>query len=168
MKTTPMQMTDAELDAALDYDPVACGYYHRGYYDGVKAAKQSGYWRGVAFGFVGAVALAVALVALTGCSGGEKPTVTVAAGQNVQVPAFEWRVRDRLTLEQQWDASSGLKRRFDTDRVEGFAAVDPATGRLLVYTLPPQRVDDEVTLTLGHEVMHLALGDYHSQKAVAK
>lgn len=44
-------------------------------------------------------------------------------------------------------------------RLHGFAGY--RDGRAVVYTLPPRTVDDAVTCTLGHEVMHIALGAYH-------
>lgn len=45
-------------------------------------------------------------------------------------------------------------------RPHGFAGYAD-DGTAVVYTLPPNRVDDAVTCTLGHEVMHVALGEYH-------
>ena len=34
-------------------------------------------------------------------------------------------------------------------------------GKAIIYTLPPKTVDDDVATTLGHEVMHIAMGKYH-------
>lgn len=48
----------------------------------------------------------------------------------------------------------------ERDRLHGFAGYSD-DGTAVVYTLPPNRVDDAVICTLGHEVMHLALGEYH-------
>lgn len=48
----------------------------------------------------------------------------------------------------------------ERDRLHGFAGYAD-DGTAVVYTLPPQSVDDAVACTLGHEVMHVALGEHH-------
>ena len=44
----------------------------------------------------------------------------------------------------------------------GFAGRDQQ-GRCLVYQLKPSRVDDDATLTLGHEILHCVYGKYHGE-----
>ena len=45
-------------------------------------------------------------------------------------------------------------------RLEGFVG-QTDDGRWVVYSTAPYRVDDQVATTLGHEVMHIVLGEYH-------
>jgi len=105
-------------------------------------------------------------LALTAC-GGERIPTAPEPGARLDLPPIEWRVRDRTGLEAAYESSglaiqravpgSAVHRRGD--QLSGFAGRDGE--RWVVYTLPPQRVDDAVACTLGHEVMHVALGDYH-------
>lgn len=105
-------------------------------------------------------------ILMTSCSSGEKIVTTTGvdpvAGANIEVPAFTWRIRDEKTLTSQWEAAGKVKQ-FETDEVKGFAGIDQDTGRPVVYTTPPKHVDDDVTKTLGHEVMHVVLGSYHKE-----
>ncbi len=48
-------------------------------------------------------------------------------------------------------------------QLEGFTGITP-DGLHIVYTLPPSTVDDAATCTLGHEVLHVVLGEYHKKK----
>ncbi len=45
------------------------------------------------------------------------------------------------------------------DRLSGFVGKDGE--KWVMYTLPPKYVNDAVTCTVGHEVLHPVLGDYH-------
>ena len=94
--------------------------------------------------------------ALTGC--GEKIDNSPQPGEQVQIPAIEWRVVDRQGLLHAYQ-SNGM-RLEQGQQLEGFAGIT-ADGRHVVYTLTPRTVDDAATCTLGHEVMHVALGDFH-------
>lgn len=96
------------------------------------------------------------LALLTAC--GESVQGAPEPGENIALPPIEWRVRDRVALEQAY-RESGMHI-GERDRLHGFAGYAD-DGTAVVYTLPPSRVDDAVTCTLGHEVMHLALGEYH-------
>ena len=102
------------------------------------------------------LAALVVLAALAGC--GQRVTPPPAAGDTVLVPAFEWRMADPLALKAAYVANGQVVP--DGTELHGFAGVLP-DGTRVIYTLPPVRVDDEATCTLGHEVMHLALGSYH-------
>lgn len=101
--------------------------------------------------------LALAAVTLTACQ--EEVQEAPLAGDTVHVPAFEWRVRDTRTLVDNYTIDSGMTL-ADGQKIEGFTGLDPR-GTVVVYTKAPRYVDDQVACTLGHEVMHLALGDYH-------
>lgn len=92
---------------------------------------------------------------LAGC--GEPVQNPPEPGQTVALPPIEWRVRDREGLEAAY-RNSGMPL-AERERLHGFAGRDGDTA--VVYTLPPRRVDDAVACTLGHEVMHVALGEYH-------
>lgn len=106
-----------------------------------------------------AVAIGLALFA-TGCA---EPVVDAPQpGDNVDVPGFEWRVRDADTLAAQYQAAG--KDPGPAQAVDGFIARDADTGAVAIYTEPPRHVDDAVACTLGHEVMHAALGDYHAKR----
>ena len=102
-----------------------------------------------------AIAIAAAAL-LPGCA--EKIDAPADA---YAVPAFEWRIRTNEQLRATY-ANSGMQLR-DDQRLHGFVGIAP-DGRQVVYTTRPKRVDDAVACTLGHEVMHLALGDYHRSK----
>lgn len=94
-------------------------------------------------------------ILLTGCT--EPVQNPPEAGQTVALPPIEWRVRDREGLEAAY-RNSGMDL-TDRENLHGFAGRDGDVA--VVYTIPPRRVDDAVACTLGHEVMHVALGDYH-------
>lgn len=81
------------------------------------------------------------------------------AGDVLQVPAFEWRVVDQHTLEQEYIKAG--RTLGANQHLRGFAGYTLA-GTQVVYTLPPSGVDDRATTTLGHEVLHLVLGEYHT------
>ena len=100
-------------------------------------------------------AIGVALL-LAGCA--EKIEVPA---DDYAIPAFEWRIRSDQHMRAVY-ANSG-QRLEDGHRLTGFVGRAP-DGRHVVYTGRPQRLDDQVACTLGHEVMHLALGDYHRSK----
>lgn len=100
---------------------------------------------------------------LTGC--GEAVQGAPEPGAVVELPPIEWRVVDRAWLEAVY-RNSGMEIgevrrgvRKERDNLTGFAGY--RNGQAVVYTLPPRAVDDAATCRLGHEVMHLALGDYH-------
>ncbi len=101
----------------------------------------------------------LALVAgLAGCAQSIDPAPQ--PGQVYQLPAIEWHVVDRYELRRVYvDAGMPLA---EGDRLHGFAGVN-GEGRTVIYTLPPARVDDAATLTLGHELLHVALGRYHPE-----
>lgn len=101
-----------------------------------------------------AIALVVVLF-LTACA--EKIQDAPTAGTTIQVGAFEWRVINQQQMRE-LHAINGIA--LDAHQVpKGLAG--RKDGRAIIYTLPPGRVDDETALTLGHEVMHIALGKYH-------
>lgn len=111
-----------------------------------------------------AVMFLVFVFLLGGCSGGQPVTptekISVAAGSDVQLPAMVWRIRDPQGLREEYAAANGGRELGALESLQGFAAKG-SSGTVYIYTLPPRYVDDEVTLTLGHEVMHVVLGDYH-------
>ena len=74
------------------------------------------------------------------------------------LPPIEWRIRDAQGLRTAYN-NSGMTIGND-ERLEGFVGIDEE-GRTVVYTMRPKYVDDSVACTLGHEVMHVALGNYH-------
>lgn len=88
---------------------------------------------------------------------GERIQPPPAAGTVHSLPPIEWRIVDRAELERIYrEAGMPLDER---QSLRGF--VGTQGGRTVIYTLPPRAVDDDVATTLGHEVMHVALGDYH-------
>ena len=98
------------------------------------------------------------LLLLTAC--GERIDNAPQPGEQVQIPAIEWRVVDRQGLMHAYQ-SNGM-RLEQGQQIEGFAGIT-ADGRHVVYTLPPRTVDDAATCTLGHEVLHVVLGKYHRE-----
>ncbi|PJK02813.1 hypothetical protein CO615_02310 [Lysobacteraceae bacterium NML75-0749] len=93
---------------------------------------------------------------LTAC-GGERIEPAPQPGDVHQLPPMEWRIVGQREMERIYrDAGMPL---HDSDRLHGF--IGQQAGRTVIYTTAPQYVDDSVTCTLGHEVMHAALGRYH-------
>ena len=45
--------------------------------------------------------------------------------------------------------------------IQGQALYSPNDNRCEIIIYEPKKVDDEATLTLGHELMHCLYGDYH-------
>lgn len=103
------------------------------------------------------IILLLVITLTAACTGGEKIADAPEAGAVIYLPEIEWRVVSRAELERVYIASGQPLEPGQSLR--GFAATQGE--RILVYTLAPEEVDDDATLTLGHEVMHVALGDYH-------
>lgn len=95
------------------------------------------------------------VVFLAACA--DKVQGAPTAGEAIHVDAFEWRIVDQQQMRE-LHAINDIA--LDAHQVpKGLAG--RKDGRAIIYTLPPGRVDDETALTLGHEVMHIALGKYH-------
>lgn len=47
------------------------------------------------------------------------------------------------------------------DGIQGQALYSPDDNKCEIIIYKPKRVDDEATLTLGHELMHCLYGNYH-------
>jgi len=100
------------------------------------------------------------MIALTGCSGGERVVNAPVDGSNITIPQFEWRVRTEQELRE-IHSLNGIE--LSAGQVaEGLQGTDP-NGTVVIYTGAPVHVDDSVACTLGHEVMHIALGKYHKE-----
>lgn len=100
--------------------------------------------------------LAAALL-LSACDGREPIKAAPKAGDVYRVAEFDWHVVSERELRQLYtDNDMPLK---DGEQIQGF--IGNQGGRVVIYTTPPKRVDDAATTTLGHEVMHAALGNYH-------
>ena len=97
--------------------------------------------------------ICLAALAVTAC--GERVDAPADA---YEIPPFEWRIRSPDELRAIY-ANSGMPLR-DGHKLHGFVGTDSA-GRNVIYTTRPRTVDDAVACTLGHEVMHVALGSYH-------
>ena len=113
------------------------------------------------------ILMVVCLHALTGCSQ-QTPPIT---GRSTHQVAFTWHIVSQEEMSAMYREGGGVigggvppgskVRRYD--QLNGFTAVAP-DGSQHVFTTQPRSVDDQVTLTLGHEVMHVALGAYHPEK----
>lgn len=90
--------------------------------------------------------------------------ILAACSERIDIPverhhvAFEWRP---VNAEQLRDAyvRNGMPLN-DMDKLDGFVGRDEH-GWWVIYTLPPERLDDRATCTIGHEVLHIVAGDYH-------
>ena len=99
------------------------------------------------------------LLMLVGCDGGERVANAPRPGDTINVQPIEWRVVDRETLVRVYRNSG--KQLPKGGQLEGFAGVRE-NGQAVIYTLAPRNVDDQVTCTIGHEFLHVALGEYHN------
>lgn len=100
--------------------------------------------------------LGIALLCMTAC--GERIVPAPKAGDVYYIPATEWRIVSEQDMRKIYiDAGMPLQ---DAQELQGF--VGTVGGKSVIYTTTPDRVDGVVTTTLGHEVMHLTLGAYHS------
>lgn len=95
-------------------------------------------------------------LALTAC--GEKVTPEVKPGETFYLPPVEWRVVNSTQMVKAY-TEAGMPLAPD-QKLHGFIG-HLHDGTVVIYTLPPVAVDDSATCTLGHEMMHAALGDYH-------
>jgi hypothetical protein len=105
------------------------------------------------------LAIVLLVAALVGC--GDRVQNSPAEGSNITIPQFEWRVRSGHGL-QEIHALNGIELHAG-QIAEGLQGTDPS-GTVVIYTRSPVRVDDSVACTLGHEVMHIALGKYHREE----
>ena len=90
---------------------------------------------------------------LTAC--GERVNPEVQPGETFYLPPVEWRVVNEGQMVKAYG-----KVIPPGHKLEGFIG-HHTDGTVIVYTLPPKTVNDTATCTLGHEIMHEALGDYH-------
>ena len=101
--------------------------------------------------------LLLSSLALTGC--GDHITPSPQPGDVHTLPPIEWRIVSEPELRRAYaDAGMPLER---GQKLHGF--VGTQSGRTVIYTTAPSTVDDQVATTLGHEVMHVALGSYHAE-----
>lgn len=102
-------------------------------------------------------ALTALTIAATGCV--EKVQGAPQPGDQYELPAITWYVVDQETLASEY-------RRFGMEipeghEVRGFVGTRDSDGKQVIYSLPPKHVNDEATRDLGHELLHIAIGDYH-------
>ena len=100
--------------------------------------------------------LLASVLLLTSCV--EKITPSQPEGTVHQIPAIEWRIVSEEELVRVYQLSD--KTVPEGAKLHGFIGTKP-NGKYVLYTLAPKNVDDDVTTTLGHEVIHSVLGDYH-------
>jgi hypothetical protein len=75
---------------------------------------------------------------------------------------------DNRAIRQHYAAVNGISYRNTPANIQGFAVwhewiEEPANvGHFCtIHTLRPKRIDDNNTLTLGHELLHCLYGTYH-------
>ena len=109
------------------------------------------------------ILVAVALLlTVAGCHKARGPVIgSPPPGSIIVVPSFEWHVVDSETMRLLFEKSGEPV--VDGRRHHGIVGTSMDGKRVVVVTLPPVRVDDDATLTLGHEVLHIALGEYHKE-----
>lgn len=99
----------------------------------------------------------IAVALLAGCA---EPVVPAPReGDTHQLPPIEWRIRSREEIAAVYVANG--RTLGEKQSLEGF--VGRRGDQWVIYTSPPRTVDDQVACTLGHEVMHVALGNYHKE-----
>jgi len=93
---------------------------------------------------------------LAGCSG-ERINPPPGPGERHAL-SFEWHIVSQEELRRKFREAGGELP--DGKELQGFTG-PRGDGRPVVYTLPPERLDDQATCTLGHEILHITHGDYH-------
>lgn len=83
---------------------------------------------------------------------------------SIHIPAFDWYIVSESELQTIYK-NSGYTLPANA-RVSGLTGI--VNGKQVIITTAPKGVDDEVTLTLGHEVMHLAFGKYHQDHKISR
>ena len=96
---------------------------------------------------------------LVGCESGEPVKNAPKVGDQIELPPIVWKIRTEKQMAEIREDSLGPTNH--KVRVLGLAGVNQDTGRVEVITGVPRYVDDQVACTLGHEIMHVALGDFH-------
>lgn len=96
--------------------------------------------------------LLLAVLALAGC--GER---VMPEPSGVYALSADWHVVSEDELRRVY-ADAGMPLR-DLDKLHGFVGI--RNGRHVIYTTAPRHVNDAATCALGHEFLHIALGDYH-------
>ena len=100
--------------------------------------------------------LLIAVLLLAGCVEKIEPAVT--PGTVYHLPPIEWRVVSEADLVKIYQMSGQTV--AENSELHGFVGTKK-DGTYVMYTLAPKTIDDDVTTTVGHEVMHVALGQYH-------
>ncbi|MCE9679626.1 hypothetical protein LZP69_10685 [Shewanella sp. AS1] len=84
-----------------------------------------------------------------------------ACGKPVK-PEFD---REQVILQRHFMSSAELasaaQARGLIGKERGFAVWSPSDNQCDVYLQQPKAVDDDITMTLGHEVLHCLIGQYH-------
>lgn len=99
---------------------------------------------------------------------------TAARAQRVVATVDLPTVRVEVTWVESQRQMDSLRREFGRTRLarssretrlHGFAVLGKRDGEYvcLLFVQRPQRVNDDATLTLGHEMLHCLLGDYHAE-----
>ena len=101
----------------------------------------------------------VLLVLMVGCDSGEPVKNAPKMGDHIELPPIVWKIRTEKQMTEIRENSLGPTNH--KVRVLGLVGVNQDTGRVEVITGVPRYVDDQVACTLGHEIMHVALGDFH-------
>jgi hypothetical protein len=75
---------------------------------------------------------------------------------------------DNTTIRQLYALTNNISYRNTSPNLKGFAiwhewSVEPMNVEYecIIHTLRPRRIDDDNTLTLGHELLHCLYGTYH-------
>ena len=105
------------------------------------------------------IATVFLLTLLVGCDSREPVKNAPKLGDQIELPPIVWKIRTEKQMAEIRENSLGPTNR--KVRVLGLTGVNQDTGRVEVITEVPRYVDDQIACTLGHEIMHVALGDFH-------
>lgn len=79
--------------------------------------------------------------------------------KSISIPAFDWYIVSDEEMRDIYERSGKVVPNGGI--LLGFQGNH--NGKQVIITPAPKFVDDEATCTLGHEVMHIAFGDYHKE-----
>jgi hypothetical protein len=107
--------------------------------------------------------LLVGVAALSGCEPKREPIVKEfdRTGQEVCIVVNSYETEKDLHLALKNRIPGYNLDQLQNTRLYGQAIWSPSDNKCEIFSLLPKSIDDEHTLTIGHELLHCIYGSYH-------